>query len=453
MHLTTHQLNEISSGAKEILHRLNSVGEAYLVGGAVRDLLLGHPLHDEDIATSLRPEQVIALFHDTPVLETGLKHGTVTVMWEHKPYEVTTFRSEGPYLDGRHPSFVTFETDIREDLSRRDFTVNAIAVAADGTLIDPFDGVRDLELGVIRAVREPNARFQEDALRLMRAVRFANRLDFEIEPATLQAIRDNAKLLQKISAERIADEFLKIVQDDPRGVETLFELGLLDFCFPELADMFRTPQETPWHTDNVGRHSVNTALYAEGLMFRLCALLHDIGKPPTKTYGEDGTAHFYHHAEVGAEMTKKLLKKLFLPKRQRQIITRVVLLHDYISKKPSKIARMVRNESPETLKLVIQLKRADIAAQSEHKMEQKVALIDAQEALMKRFLDGPHKITDLAIDGKDLMNLGYEGREISEGLEETLAFVMEDPERNDYERLLDRAERMLENRKDNPKNN
>lgn len=451
MHLDSAQLNTISSGAKAILHRLNSAGKAYLVGGAVRDLLLGHPLHDEDIATSLRPEEMIRLFDDTVVLETGIKHGTVTIIWEHQPYEVTTFRSEGPYLDGRRPSYVNFETDINEDLSRRDFTVNAIAVGADGAIIDPFDGLRDLDAKIIRAVREPNERFREDALRLMRAVRFANRLDFAIEPATLRAIKDNARLLAKISDERIADEFLKIVEDDPRGVETLYELGLLDVIFPELAEMFRTEQETPWHKDNVGRHSVNTALYAEDLTFRLAALLHDIGKPPTKTYGDDGVAHFYDHAAVGAEMSKKLLKKLFLPKRQRQIITRTVLLHDYISKKPSKIARMVRNESPETLKLVIQVKRADIAAQSEHKMDQKEALIDEQEALMQRFCAGPHRVGDLVIDGRDLKNIGYEGRQISERLEETLAFVMEDPSRNERERLLDRAERMLPQVKDDPK--
>lgn len=433
---------QISEGAKYLLQEINQVGEGYLVGGVVRDFLLGKKAHDEDICSSLLPEEVAKLFEHLPLIKAGLKHGTLGVHLGGSNYEITTYRVDGEYSDNRRPDKVEYTRSLREDLARRDFTINAMAMSAKGEIIDYFEGQKDLRAGLVRAVGDPYKRFTEDALRLLRAVRFANRLNFTIEEETEQAIRDKAALLQNISAERIADEFLKILLDNPQGVTRLHELGLLQYCYPELDACFNCPQENRFHLYDVGRHSVATAEAHPDLIFRVAAILHDVGKPPSKTYGADGVAHFYGHAELSAQISKEILRKLFLPKKERQLIVSVVRWHDFLSKKPAKLARLLREEGPEFFALLFRLKRADIMAQSDYQRERKLRLVDLQEEIFQRQVQGPYRLADLAINGKDLLDLGYCGAEIAEGLAETLAFVMEKPKRNQRDYLLARAERL-----------
>ncbi len=437
---------QISRGAQVILERLRSQGEGYLVGGCVRDYLLGQPSHDEDICSSLLPDEIQSLFADLPQTDQGLKHGTVGIILDGRLYEVTTYRQDGSYSDHRRPDQVTFTRSLEADLARRDFTINAMAMGLQGEVIDPFGGQADLKAGLVRAVGDPWRRFEEDSLRLMRAVRFANRLGFQLEPQTEQALREQASLLSAISAERLAEEFLKILDDNPEGVTWLHDLGLLPYAYPELELCFNCPQETPFHLYDVGRHSVAAAQAGEGRVFRLAALLHDLGKPAAKTYDDQGRAHFYDHAKISADLAAPLLKRFFLPREDRQLIVALVRWHDMISKRPAKLARLVRDLPESFWALFFQLKRADIEAQSELDRESKLRLVEEQEEIIDRFLAGPHRLEDLAVNGQDLLELGYRGPEIGAALEEILRFVMEKPSRNKRDYLLARAEKLRERR-------
>ncbi|MDY5836634.1 MAG: HD domain-containing protein [Eubacteriales bacterium] len=434
---------EISKGAQFILDRLWTQGEGYLVGGCVRDFLLGQPCHDEDICSSLLPGEIQSLFADLPQTDQGLKHGTVGLILEGRLYEVTTYREDGAYSDHRRPDQVTFTRSLKEDLARRDFTINAMAMGPDGEIIDPFGGQADLKAGLVRAVGNPWKRFEEDSLRLLRAVRFANRLGFLLDPQTEEAIRDQAGLLSAISKERIAEEFLKILDDDPEGVTWLHDLGLLQYAYPEIDLCFNCPQETPYHLYDVGRHSVAAAKAGQGRVFRVASLLHDLGKPAAKTYDASGRAHFYDHAKISADLAAPLLRKLFLSREDRQLILALIRWHDMISKRPTKLARLVRDLPDSFWPLFFQLKRADIEAQSDLDREAKLRLVDDQEALIDRLLAGPHRLQDLAVTGRDLQDLGYQGPAIGEALAEILCFVMEKPSRNQRDYLLERAGRLL----------
>ncbi len=434
----------IPEGARVILERLNSVGEGYIVGGAVRDLLLNRTLHDVDLASNLSVLEVSELFREHPQLHHGEEFGTVVIQWADGDYEVTSYREEGPYHDARHPSFVRRASTIEEDLSRRDFTINALALGEDGKIVDPYGGQDDLSAGLIRAVGEPHKRFQEDALRILRAVRFANRLDFEIEGRTEEAMRDLAPELRRISDERIAAEFLQILSDNPRGVTRLHEVGILAVIFPEIDQLFDCRQECSFHLYDVGRHSVEAACAATTPEGRLAALLHDLGKPACKTYDEQGTAHFYNHAEESVILAREILEKLKIPKRQRELILRAIALHDYLSVKPYKWAKLIAREEDAVWPLLFELKWADISAQSDDKRSEKELLIEQQETLVKRLLAGPHRLRDLAVNGHDLMTLGLSGPVIAEALQEILIYVMLDPIRNDKPKLITRLRKMYQ---------
>lgn len=431
----------ISSKARYLLGKLDEKGEAWLVGGAVRDLLRGTPSADEDIATSLLPEETKALFEGLglTVLDTGLAHGTVSVRLEQQSFEITTFRIDGNYLDGRHPESVCFVRSLKEDLARRDFTVNAMALNKEGKLCDPFDGQADLKAGLIRAVGDPVRRFEEDSLRLLRAVRFARKLGFRIEEATLDALRAAAPGIARVSAERCAAEFLKILEADPDGITDLHEYGLLPWLYPELEACFNCPQETPFHRWDVGRHSVEAAKMTDDLTLRIACLCHDLGKVSAKTYGKDGRAHFYGHEIPSAALTKELTRKLFLPEAERRLITRIVALHNFISERPGRIARLVREESDDVLRYLPLLQRVDVLAQSELWRGKKLSRIERLQTEISRYQAGPHRLKDLAINGKDLQEFGFTGPEIGVALDEALDFVMLQPARNERERLLRRA--------------
>ena len=295
---------DILPNAGRILRALTNAGyEAYLVGGCVRDLLRGVPPHDWDICTSARPEETEACFAGQRVIETGLKHGTVTVIEGGEPYEVTTYRAEGPYSDRRRPDFVRFVSDLEEDLARRDFTMNAIAMDLDGTLRDPFGGANDIQAGLIRCVGEPARRFQEDGLRVMRALRFAAVFGFRIEEATARAIHEHRAVLDQVAVERVNTELCRLLPVPGAGDVLRQYPDVLCRFWPELAPLVTMKQNNPWHCWDGWEHTIHAVEAAPAdVTLRLAMLLHDIGKPDCKSTDETGIDHFYGHPAVSAQM-------------------------------------------------------------------------------------------------------------------------------------------------------
>ena len=293
-----------------IIRKLEEAGfEAYAVGGCVRDRILGKEPNDWDITTSAKPEQVKSLFDHT--IDTGIQHGTVTVMINHVGYEVTTYRIDGKYEDGRHPTEVTFTPDLLEDLKRRDFTINAMAYNDSTGLVDAFDGVFDLERGIIRCVGKPEKRFSEDALRMLRAIRFAAQLGFSIDENTMNGVKMLAGTLKRVSAERIQVELVKLLlSDNPDRLRDAYTSGLTAVFLPEFDAMMKTKQNTIHHKYSVGEHTIRVI---EGVpadkVLRIAALLHDVAKPVTKWTDEEGVDHFTGHPQAGAEMSKLILRE------------------------------------------------------------------------------------------------------------------------------------------------
>lgn len=445
-----------SDAAKELLYELNAAGHsAYLVGGCVRDSLMGRTPHDEDITTSALPEEVEALFSGNyRVIETGLKHGTVTVLVSGVPYEITTMRTEGGYRDNRHPDRVAFVREIRQDLARRDFTVNAMAWSPAGGLVDPFGGQEDLERKVIRAVGKAEDRFREDALRMLRAVRFSARLGFEIEAETRNAIRNNSPLLRSVSKERIRDELCGIlVSDHPEQVAELYHTGLLQQISPALAAMFETPQNNPWHRGTVGEHTLwamqNVPPVTE---LRLAMLLHDAGKVRTRTTDGKGIDHFYGHPAVSGEIAGAFLREYRFSNRELGRILPLVRSHDELSETAAgkALRRHVRNflirhrEQPDQFfRDFLAVKRADCLAQNTG-YERAAAyrpVLEQLERIIPEYLADergehlPRVLSDLAISGSDLKTIAR-GKDVGKLLVRLLRVVIDDPSENDRETLL-----------------
>ena len=323
-----------------IIETLYSNGyEAYAVGGCVRDTLLGRTPKDWDITTSAKPEEVKALFNHT--IDTGILHGTVTVMLNHEGYEVTTYRIDGEYEDARHPKEVTFTANLVEDLKRRDFTINAMAYNHKVGLVDEFDGVKDLENKIIRCVGNPMDRFSEDALRMLRAVRFAAQLGFSIEDKTQEAVKALAPTIKKVSAERIQVELVKLVTSEhPDEMRTVYELGLTKIFMPEFDTMMETKQLNKHHMYTVGEHSIQSMLNIRAdKVLRLTMLLHDVGKPQCRSTGEDGQEHYYNHPKVGADISKDILKRLKFDNDTIDRCYKLILYHD---DRPAMTQRSIR---------------------------------------------------------------------------------------------------------------
>lgn len=428
---------------KFILGRLEENGfEGYAVGGCVRDALLGRVPQDWDITTNAKPLQVKELFRRT--IDTGLQHGTVTIMLDHTGYEVTTYRIDGEYEDGRHPKAVSFTGSLSDDLMRRDFTINAMAYNETEGLVDLFGGRADLEQGVIRCVGEPKERFTEDALRMMRAIRFSAQLGFSIEARTLAAIRELAPSIQRISAERIQTELLKtLISAHPQTVRRYYETGLSSHFLPELDRMMETAQKNPHHCYSVGEHTLHSLdEVPPDKVLRLAMLLHDVAKPLCKTTDEAGIDHFHGHPVQGAEIAKKILRRL---KLDNETITRVTQLIRWHDDNPPLTERNVRRaicrvgiaQYPD----IFAVKRADILAQSDYQKEEKLQYVDDYEALYRQILEKKQClcIRDLAVDGSDLLAAGVpQGKAVGEKLQELLELVLEQPQCNTREYLLAR---------------
>lgn len=427
---------------KYIIDTLMQAGyEAFAVGGCVRDSVLGRTPGDWDITTSASPYQVKELFPRT--VDTGIQHGTVTVMEGKEGFEVTTYRVDGEYEDSRHPKEVTFTSSLEEDLKRRDFTINAMAYNEAQGLVDIFGGIRDLEQRMIRCVGNPIDRFTEDALRMMRAVRFAAQLGFAMEDRTRAAIAALAPNLAGISAERIQAELVKLVlSEHPEEMRTVYETGMSRVFFPEFDHMMETPQNNPYHCYNVGEHTIAAMRNIRSdKVLRLTMLLHDVGKPACMKADEKGVYHFYGHAKVGAEMANAILRRLKFDNDTIARVSSLIVWHDSMPDlQETSVRRAIHRVGLRQYPALFEVGRADTMAKSSYGREQKLAKIRRYEELYEEIMAKRQCLTlrDLAVSGRDLIALGMEpGREIGNMLEYLLLHVLEHPQDNKPEVLKD----------------
>ncbi|MCF0146370.1 MAG: HD domain-containing protein [Eubacterium sp.] len=426
---------------KLILDRLHTNGfEAYVVGGCVRDSILGRNPDDWDVTTSALPAQVKRLFHRT--VDTGLQHGTVTVIVGSRACEVTTYRIDGTYTDSRHPDNVTFASSLSEDLRRRDFTINAMAYNEKEGLIDLYGGMKDLQRKKICCVGDAAERFSEDALRIMRAVRFSAQLHFGIDRLTALAMMDQVSRLKNVSAERICSELLKLIcSDHPEYLKVAYEVGITRIVLPEFDAMMETAQNSPYHQYNVGDHTLAAMqnIYPDKVL-RLTMLLHDTGKPLTKTTDEFGTDHFKKHAPLSEKMAVDILSRLKLDNDTIDKVRVLVKYHDWrINPFEKEVRHALYAVSPELFPYLMAVQRADTMAKSSFMQKDRLNKIDKVEQLALEILErkDPIGLKDLAINGKDLLSLGIPaGPQIGDMLKESLDFVLDDPKRNEKELLL-----------------
>jgi tRNA nucleotidyltransferase (CCA-adding enzyme) len=446
----------LPDNVKFIINKLQDAGfEAYAVGGCVRDVLLEKTPNDWDITTDASPYDVKPLFRRT--IDTGIKHGTVTVMLNDEEhgytgYEVTTYRIDGEYEDSRHPKEVTYTKDLTEDLKRRDFTINAMAYNDRTGLVDIFDGKKDLEKGVIRAVGDPVERFTEDALRILRAYRFAAQLGFSIDDDTVKAASLLKENLRNISAERIQTEFTKLIcSPHPEILFDMYSSGLTSVILPELDLCMQTEQKNKHHIYNVGEHTIRAMMVnarysevefdADTLRYiRYALLFHDFGKPEAMTEDENGARHFKGHAIVSDRIARKIMRRLKLDNDTMNMVTALVKWHDY-RPEPTKsnIRRAINRTGESVYRLLFPIRIADTLAQSMYHREEKLAY---EKEVMRLYTEivsekEPVSLKDLALTGADLIEHGYRpGPEIGEKLKELLEIVLEDPKCNTKEYLL-----------------
>ena len=441
---------------KEIAAIFNNNGkQVYLVGGAVRDMIRGKDIHDWDLATDAPPEEVTNIVRRAggKVIPTGIKHGTVTVLYKKHNIEVTTFRLETDYTDGRRPDKVEFSTDIKEDLSRRDFTMNAIALRLpDGEIVDPFNGTNDIKAGIIRCVGNADDRFNEDGLRPLRAVRFSAQLGFEIDKTTLDAIPGALSVSAKVSWERVRDEIDKILASSPplgkpsRGFRLMEKTGLLNLFLVELAAC-RGVEQKGFHQFDVLDHSLLACDYAAEKNYsrevRLAALLHDIGKPSVRKMDESGVWTFYRHEEIGASMCHKILRRLRYSSEVIDNVCHLVKEHMFCYTEEwsnSAVRRFIARAGESALEDLYRLRRADAFALAGKEIEPMnlTALADRVEKILAE--DHAFTIKDLAVSGNDLMAIGIEsGKTMGIILKELLETVLDDPAQNTKEKLLEIA--------------
>lgn len=428
--------------AESIIEKLQHLGfEAFVVGGCVRDSLLGITPKDWDITTNALPEDIKKAFPVT--IDTGIAHGTVTVRLNKKSFEVTTYRTDGDYLDGRHPDSVTFVKSLKEDLRRRDFTVNALAYNKDTGIVDEFGGLKDLESKTIRCVEDPKKRFSEDALRMLRALRFIAQLGFFLDEATKAAIKELSFTIKKVSVERICDEFVKLITTDrPETILELYSLGLTKVFLPEWDEMMDTPQNTPHHRGSVGEHSVYVMQNVPATKeLRLAALLHDVAKPISRKEDNRGRDHFAGHPQIGANMTKDILRRLKMDNDTISYVSRLVRFHDDRPPLNMKTVRRCLNRMGEDLfPDIFTLRYADIMGQSDYKREEKLAEIEVFKEYYDRIMEEREcvSLSGLAIKGADIMALGMSaGPIIGEALNSALELVIDDPSKNNKETLLE----------------
>lgn len=403
---------KMPSEVKEILDKLHKSGfEAFIIGGCVRDSLRSQSPKDYDITTSALPDEVKTVFSEYRIFETGIKHGTVTVMVNTTPIEITTYRIDSEYSDNRHPDKIIFTKSLREDAARRDFTMNAIAYNNESGLVDYFGGCNDIKNGIIRCVGDPDKRFNEDALRIIRALRFASVLNFKIEKNTQTSIFNNKELLMNVSVERISSELLKLLCGCNAKQIIMEYVDVLGVVIPELLPMKGFEQKNYHHIYDVLEHTATAVESIEpSPTLRLAALFHDVGKPPCFFIGNDGLGHFYGHSRVSADMTNEILKRLNFDNATRCLTVTLVKAHDVqIEKTEKSVKRALNKYTPDVFFKLIKLKRADNSAQNPEFFYRKKDY-DELESIANKIINEKQCfcMRDLAINGKDLINCGIE---------------------------------------------
>ena len=427
--------------AAAILNTLREAGfEAFVVGGCVRDSLIGRTPGDWDITTSARPEEVKRLFRRT--VDTGLQHGTVTVMQGKEAYEVTTYRTDGAYSDGRHPDSVRFVSSLAEDLARRDFTINAMAYAPETGVVDLFGGLDDLERRLIRAVGDPAERFTEDALRMLRAVRFSAQLGFDIEEQTFEAIRPLSPRLDMVSRERIRDEINKLLlSDHPDYFEKLAECGITAVIMPRFDEMLATPQFSKFHLYDVAHHTLAVMKAAPAVLpLRLCALLHDTGKVPARTLDTAGGDHFKGHQVLSAVYAEQFLKEFRYDNKTADYVLRLIRVHDVrIPPTLPNVRRLLGRIGRDLFPDYLAFSLADVQGKSPVSRDKFMPQYEKTEAAYRRILRAGDPVTvgELAVKGADLIAAGAKpGPAMGEVLKRMLDDVQHDPSHNTREYLL-----------------
>lgn len=438
----------LTNDAKKLIRLLLDNGyQAYAVGGCVRDKVLGRQGGDIDITTSAKPNELEALLNNSGIrfIETGLKHGTITAVINKVPYEITTFRSDGDYLDNRHPEQVHFVSDIRLDLARRDFTMNAIAYNDDEGYIDAYSGLEDIQHRLIRAVGNPDRRFQEDGLRIMRAIRFASVLGFAIEENTKRAIFEHKDLLKNISVERLYAEFVKLLLGDYVEQILLEYKEVIAVFISEISSCFDCAQHSRWHLYDVYTHIVKSvAVSPKKDYIRLALFFHDIAKPACKSTDIKGYDHFFEHPEKGAVITKAILERLKVSNEIKRKVVLLVEIHDkHITRKPTNIKKWLRLLGVDLTYDFIDVKIADLMTHNlelaGHEIEElKYIKTVLNEILVK---GEPYRISDLKINGNDLLAIGYTGSDIQMELEHLIHLVSGDARMNTREKLLKAAQK------------
>ncbi len=427
-----------------IIEKLNSYGfEAFIVGGCVRDSILGRMPDDWDITTNAFPEDIKKIFEKT--YDTGIKHGTISVAIDNECSEVTTYRIDGEYSDNRRPDSVLFTSSLKEDLARRDFTINAIAYHPKEGLIDYFEGLKDLDNCQISAVGDANLRFKEDALRMLRAIRFSAQLGFSIDTATFAAIKRNSPLIENISNERIRDELNKIlVSPNPRHFDFLYQTGLLEHIIPEFITCYSTKQNNPYHIYNVSEHILHSIAYVKNTsVLRWTMLLHDIGKPIQKTTDAKGIDHFYGHQQVGVELARNILNRLRFDKDTIKKITNLILYHDSdILDSEKSIKKVINKVGEDSFWELIEVQKADAMSQNSAYLEERLVKFENIIKIYNKIKADSHCLSkkDMAVNGYDLISIGMKpGRELNDMLNYLLECVLENPELNDRQKLIDLA--------------
>ncbi len=434
----------VDKTAEHILSVLENAGfEAYIVGGAVRDAVMGKVPSDYDIATNAKPKEVKALFGRT--IDTGLKHGTVTVIENKTGFEVTTYREEVGYSDMRHPDAVAYVDELSCDLKRRDFTINAMAFSPKRGLVDEFSGREDIEKRIVRCVGVPEERFKEDALRMLRAVRFAACLDFELSEDVVRAIRKCGVLIKNVSNERILGELNKILLcDKPSKVKLLYDTGLMKYIIPELCTCFDTVQNNKYHIYNVGDHIMKAVDNTPNdLILRWAALLHDSGKPACLSRDSAGIHHFYGHHRESVRIANDVLHKLRMDRDSINDILVLVENHDVrIDTNPASVKRMLARTGENLFMKLLLLQEADNRAKNLKFLDDKLSKLHAVYDQCQRIIAErqPYQVSHLQINGRDLLKIGFKaGREIGDMLKLLLDEVVIDPSLNSRDYLIKRA--------------
>lgn len=433
---------------KTVIEYLNGNGfEAFVVGGSVRDMIMGKIPADYDITTNALPEQTVKVFKDFRVIETGIKHGTVTVVIEKDNIEITTYRIDGDYLDNRRPENVIFTASVEDDLSRRDFTMNAIAFSPEKGVFDPLGGVEDIKNKVIRCVGDPDTRFNEDGLRILRALRFASQTGFEIDKITEDSIFKNKQLIKNLSAERVFTEFKKLICGKNAHMVIDKYKEVLGVFLPEILPMTGIEQKTKYHEYDVFTHTLKALENTDtDEIIRLAVFFHDIGKPDALKIDSDGVYHFKGHAKKSAEYTDEILKRLKADNYTRKMVCELVGMHSKdMLPDEFHIKKLLSEKGEDFVRLLLAVKKADASAKAKD-YTNPPELTEAEKIVDEIIKSGqPLFLKDLKIKGNDIVALGIKGEKIGELLEYLLDLVLSGKVENDYEKLLRCARELIKN--------